>query len=294
MRVLIFGPTGMLGHQLVREALNRNYQIWAVSRSTRWLDSKLTDMRWMRVNWVGGVDVSGSLEWVRDWIDECQPEVIVNAAGLVKQGPGGHDVSRLMPVNALFPRALQTMVLERATKIIHISTDCVYNGAKGFYRESDVPNALDWYGKSKILGEVVGPRCLTLRTSIVGPEIHSYRGLFEWFRGQGVKTVPGYTRAIFSGVSTVYLARLIWNLAEQFPNLEGLYHIATEPVSKYDLLQLIRDALRLETRIVPDDTVMCDRSLNAAKFFHATGIVPPPWPKMVYDLLESSPREARS
>ncbi|PSR27344.1 MAG: SDR family NAD(P)-dependent oxidoreductase [Sulfobacillus thermosulfidooxidans] len=288
MRVMIFGPTGMLGHQLLKEAINRDYQIWALSRSKPVSSFAAEALSHVNVQWITPIDAIKHRDAIDEWIGEIHPDVMVNAAGLVKQAPGGEDMAELLPINALFPRALQIMALKWKTKLIHVSSDCVFDGQRGFYHETDVPNAHDAYGQSKILGEVLGPYCLTLRTSIVGPELSTKRGLYEWFRHQAPGRVHGFTRSIFSGVSTVYLAHLIWDVAEQYPHLEGLFHVATEPISKYDLLVLIRDTLNLRIRIIPDSTVFCNRSLNPRKFFEATGIMPPPWQEMVYDLARSS------
>ncbi|MCL4496384.1 MAG: sugar nucleotide-binding protein [Firmicutes bacterium] len=294
MRVIIVGPTGMLGHQLLAEALKRHYEIWALSRSMPVLALADAVQHFTNLHWISGIDAAAHPEQIQLWMAKSNAEVIVNAAGLVKQAPKGDDMTRLLAINARFPRALEIMVSNRNTQLIHISSDCVFDGKRGFYRESDVPDTQDDYGKSKILGEVTGRHCLTLRTSIVGPEIRTRQGLFEWFRHSEGERVQGYTRSIFSGVSTFYLSRLLWDLAEQFPGLEGLYQVATEPISKYELLLLIRSALNLHITVDPDDQVVCNRSLSPQKLYEATGFLPPPWQHMLQDFKRLSGLVLRS
>jgi dTDP-4-dehydrorhamnose reductase len=171
-----------------------------------------------------------------------------------------------------------------AARLIHISTDCVFSGRKGHYSESDVADAEDLYGRSKFLGEVSYEGCLTLRTSMIGRELDTSHGLLEWFLSQEGKAVPGYTRAIFTGFTTNALAEIIAQIITHYTAMHGIWHVASEPISKFDLLSLVKEIYGLHIHIEPDDTVKTDRSLNADQFRRATGLTPPSWPDMVQQM----------
>jgi dTDP-4-dehydrorhamnose reductase len=172
-----------------------------------------------------------------------------------------------------------------------VSTDCVFSGRKGGYRESDPSDAEDFYGKSKFLGEVAYPNTITLRTSIIGHELQSAHGLIDWFLAQQ-RECSGYRRAIFSGVPTVVLARIIRDVVIPLPELYGVYHVAAHPISKYELLRLVAEAYGKRIEIVPDDQVVIDRSLNAERFFAATGYAPSDWPELIRSMHDY--RQARA
>jgi dTDP-4-dehydrorhamnose reductase len=209
-----------------------------------------------------------------------RPSVVVNCIGLVKQLAQADDPLSALPINALLPHRLARLCGLVGARFVHISTDCVFNGRKGSYLESDPSDAEDLYGRSKYLGEVAYPHSITLRTSIIGHELSSAHGLVGWFLAQE-GTVKGYRKAIFSGLPTVELSRIVRDVVLPQPELSGLYHVAAEPIAKYDLLQLVRDAYGKTIAIEPDDGVSIDRSLNAERFRKATGYVAPPWPELV-------------
>jgi dTDP-4-dehydrorhamnose reductase len=172
-----------------------------------------------------------------------------------------------------------------------VSTDCVFSGSQGNRRETDIPDPVDLYGRSKLLGEVDGPPALTLRTSVIGHERTGHRSLVDWFLSQA-GNVPGYTEAIYSGITTVEFARLLRSIVLPRPELTGLYHVASTPISKYDLLRLIGEVYGFRGRVVPSDRVTCDRSLSADAFFAAAGYRPPSWPAMISELHTRRRREA--
>jgi dTDP-4-dehydrorhamnose reductase len=185
----------------------------------------------------------------------------------------------------MLPHRLARLCALAGARLVHISTDCVFNGRAGNYRESDISDAEDLYGKSKFIGEVAYPHAITLRTSIIGHELASAHGLVGWFLQQRGK-VNGYRRAIFSGLPTVELARVIRSVILPRPDLSGLYHVASTPISKLELLQLVASAYGTSVEIEPDDRVAIDRSLNADRFREATGYVAPPWPVLVGQMQE--------
>ena len=167
--------------------------------------------------------------------------------------------------------------------MFHISTDCVFSGNKGNYTEADIPDAQDIYGRTKLLGEISRSNCLTIRTSVIGRDSTSTKGLLEWFLKREGK-VTGYKNAIYSGFTTQALAQIIGDLIAHYPDLEGLYQIASEPISKYDLLTKIRDAMHLAHEIIAFDTPVCDRSLDATAFVERTNYLIPTWDEMIAEL----------
>jgi dTDP-4-dehydrorhamnose reductase len=280
MRVVVLGATGMLGHKLWQVCRDR-FDTWAVGRTTcgEYARYGLFDPD----HFMGGVDVFDFDSIVRAFA-VLRPKVVVNCIGIVKQLPTAKDPVASLTVNSLFPHRLAALCQATGARLIHISTDCVFSGKKGMYTEEDIPDAGDLYGRTKYLGEVGGPGCLTLRTSIIGRELRTSNGLVEWFLSNRGGKVRGYTRAIFSGLTTLALARVIANVMEQHPQLQGIYHVSSEPISKYELLCLLREAFRVEVEIEPYPAVQVDRSLDSSRFREATGFIPQTWSEMIQEL----------
>lgn len=228
---------------------------------------------------ITGVDVTNQDSLVKLFA-EVKPDVVINCVGLVKQLAEVDDPLIALPINAMLPHQLAHLCGVYGARLVHISTDCVFSGTKGNYLETDVSDANDLYGKSKYLGEVDYSHAVTLRTSIIGHELQSAHGLIGWFLSQK-QQCKGYTKAIFSGLPTVALAQIIRDFVIPNPALSGVYHVAAEPISKYDLLSLVADVYGKAINIVPDDHVVIDRSLNAEKFKHATGYTAPKWPELI-------------
>lgn len=214
-------------------------------------------------------------------MDAIQPNFTVNCIGTVKQSAEAEDPVISISVNALFPHRLVELCRSTGCRLIHLSTDCVFSGRKGTYTENDAADAEDLYGRTKLLGEVGSPGCLTIRTSMIGRELETSRGLIEWFLGQEGKTVNGYRRAVFSGFTTNALAEIISWIITEHPDLYGIWHVASEPISKFDLLSMVKRTYGLNIHIEPYDTVICDRSLNAEKLRQATGFSSPSWHDMI-------------
>ena len=191
-----------------------------------------------------------------------------------------NDPLQAVPINTLLPHKLARLCQLSGARLVHMSTDCVFSGNKGGYCESDAPDANDLYGRSKYLGEVDYPHAITLRTSIIGQELHSTHGLIDWFLSQQGKC-NGYTRAIFSGVPTFILAQIIRDIVIPNLKLHGIYHVAARPISKYDLLKLVAQVYDKSIEIIADDRLVIDRSLNADKFREETGYVTPEWEEMI-------------
>jgi dTDP-4-dehydrorhamnose reductase len=228
-----------------------------------------------------GIDVT-DFRQLSDRIEHAKPNVIINAVGMVKQLNGAKDPAVSIELNALLPHRLAELCERIGARLIHVSTDCVFSGDRGGYTESDPPDAQDLYGRSKLLGEVDLPNAITLRTSIIGHELDEVNShsLIGWFLNQK-GTVNGFRRAVFSGLPTVELARVIRDHVLVQPSLHGLYHVAAEPINKFDLLQLVAGAYGKTISLQPCDVPVVDRSLNASRFRNATGYTAPSWPDLV-------------
>lgn len=276
-RVLVMGASGMLGNAVLRLfAQSPGYSAMASARSTAVLPLLSKELR-SRV--ICGVDVENANSLVR-LFGATQPDVVINCIGVVKQLAEADDPLSAIPINALLPHRLARLCEVAGARLIHVSTDCVYAGTKGMYREEDTSDAQDLYGRSKYLGEVDYPHAVTLRTSIIGHELNSAHGLIAWFLAQQ-GSVKGFTRAIFSGLPTVELARVMRDFVIPQPALCGLYHVSAEPITKYDLLRLVAQAYGKSIDIVPDDRMVIDRSLDSTRFRNCTGYALAAWPELV-------------
>jgi dTDP-4-dehydrorhamnose reductase len=229
---------------------------------------------------VSGVDAS-DFESLRVRLREWQPDVIVNCVGLIKQRDAAKSAVPSITINSLLPHRLAETAAEWGGRIIHFSTDCVFSGRKGMYTEDDPSDAGDLYGRSKFLGEVEAHNAVTLRTSIIGRELAAHRSLLDWFLSRNGTTVRGFRRVIYSGITTNEMASVVARIISDCPRLHGRFHVTSEPISKYELLSLIRRAYDLDITIEPDDEEVCDRSMRGDRFASATGWRAPVWPEMV-------------
>lgn len=277
MRLLVLGASGMLGNTMIRVLAERGgHDVVGTVRS-----AYVTGLfpRRIATSLLTGIDVDNEDALVGVF-ERFPPDAVINCVGLIKQLAGADDPLRAVPLNALLPHRLARLCDIAGARLIHISTDCVFSGDKGGYQETDFADARDLYGMSKYLGEVHAPHAITLRTSVIGHALDSSYGLIDWFLAQK-QQCPGFTRAIFSGLPTVVLARLIRDVILPDGDLHGLYHVAAEPISKYDLLQLVCRVYGKKIEISPDDGLVIDRSLNAGCFRAATGYTAPRWPELV-------------
>jgi dTDP-4-dehydrorhamnose reductase len=281
MRILVLGVSGMLGSTLYKYlSLNSSHDVVGTIRSP---DNITKFPRGLRAGLVSGVDVL-STDSLEALLVQTRPDVVINCVGLIKQHKTVDDPLQVLPVNSLLPHRLAAITALAKARLIHISTDCVFSGKMGSYTETDVSDASDLYGKSKYIGEVYDKgHVLTIRTSIIGHELCSNHSLLDWFLSQRA-TVKGYRRAIFSGLPTFELARVICDFILPHANLHGLYHVAAEPINKYDLLNLIAEVYSKKIDIIPDDEVQIDRSLRAEKIFHAVGYRAPLWPDLISEM----------
>jgi dTDP-4-dehydrorhamnose reductase len=277
-RILILGITGMLGHTLFARLSQRDdLDVYGTARSagglSKWFSAAMLENARTGVS---AEDFGSIVQTVAD----IQPDIVINAIGIVKQLPAAKDPLKVIAINALLPHRIALLCKAAEARLIHISTDCVFSGEKGRYIEDDIADAVDLYGRTKLLGEVVYPHCITLRTSIIGHELKGKHGLAEWFLAQE-GTVRGFSRVMYSGLPTVELARVIADYVIPSEGLNGLYHVSSNPISKYDLLRLIADRYRKSIVIEPEARPSLDRTLDSTLFRRSTGYTPPEWSELV-------------
>jgi dTDP-4-dehydrorhamnose reductase len=294
MKVVVLGVGGMLGHKVL-DRLSGRFTLIGTLRD----QSALPVVRRAIGPAVLERIVSGAnaleFESVSALLARLRPQAVINCIGIVKQRDEARNAARSIRVNSLFPHLLADFCVERNIRLIHVSTDCVFSGRAGNYAESDLPDPPDLYGRSKLLGEVNREGCLTLRTSIVGWELQPGKSLLEWFAAQRGRRIEGYRQAIYSGLATSTLADLIGDLIENWPGLSGLYHVASSPISKYDLLVGLRRALDWQDiEIVPNDEFRIDRSLDGSQFEARTGWRAPGWDEMIATLSKEWPAYERA
>ncbi len=288
MRILVLGGNGMLGHKLV-ERLQNNFEVFTTVRSKSSAIGLMKIFDGRRIFENVEADILNSVQTV---VERLKPNVIINCIGIIKQLPTSKDVVKTLRVNSIFPHLLQELSQNYNARLVTISTDCVFNGQTGNYRETDISDAADLYGKSKNLGEVAAENCLTVRTSIIGRELETAHSLVEWFLSSDGGKVKGFSKAIYTGFPTIVLADIIKNLIENFPRLSGLYHVSSEPINKYDLLCLIKEAYKLEIRIEKDEEFQIDRSLNSDKFRKEVNWHPQGWREMI-EMMANDPTPYR-
>ncbi|MBL4774788.1 MAG: SDR family oxidoreductase [Mariprofundus sp.] len=280
MKILILGGDGMLGHQLLKSWSDK-HDVWVTLRGDQgcYVCYGLFD----KANAFYGVDVR-DFEAVESVVSNFHPEAIVNAVGIVKQRDEAQDAILSLEVNALLPHRLSVLCGQIGARLIHLSTDCVFSGMAGMYTEDDFEDARDLYGRSKLMGEVHDAHAVTLRTSIIGLELARNTSLIEWFLAQSGQ-IKGYTRAIYSGFTTMEMARIIEHVLTSHTDISGLWHVASAPISKYDLLCKLSVLMgRSDIQLLPEPGFFCQRSLDAARFNKKMAYQPPSWDDMLEEL----------
>lgn len=279
MRVLVLGADGMLGHELTRTLVAAGHLVVA---TTRRAPDSLTMERLAGAQIFPGVDARMH-DTVTSVLAEARPAAVLNCVGIVKQRAEARHAVESIRINSLFPHQLANLCTAAAARLVHMSTDCVFSGRVGNYTEDDIPDPVDLYGRSKLLGEVTAPGCLTLRMSIVGLELTRKGSLVEWFLRQEGR-VDGWTKAGYSGLTTMELSRIVVRLLEDWPDVDGLWQISSDRITKYDLLVMLRDALGRKVEIVPDPRVSLDRTLDSRRLRDAVKYEPPSWQSMASEL----------
>jgi dTDP-4-dehydrorhamnose reductase len=283
--ILVTGAHGTLGH-VVCSTLSRKHRVIGTCRGPREAYAALDCLQAPTFSLIDRVDLTDP-QAMAERLPGKGISVVINCAGLIKQRPAANEPMTVMQINALMPLRLARWCDAHGARLIHISTDCVFSGRRGGYRESDTPDPADLYGLSKLLGEVGTSPHLTLRTSFIGPQLSGQEGLLAWFLAQR-GTVKGFAKAIFSGLTTAAFAQVLERIVDGPLPLAGLYHVASQPISKYALLCEIERRMRRGITIVRDDAMECDRSLDGHRFVNASGITVPDWDEMLDALCDAA------
>ena len=284
MKILILGSDGMLGHKLYH-VLAKTFDVAGTIRGEYASLARYGFFR--KPDIIPNVDAQ-VISTIKEAINKSKPDVAINCVGILKSLKEAQNRLASTWVNALFPHQLYQICSGQNIRLIHISTDCVFSGKKGNYTETDPSDAEDIYGKTKYLGEVIEEGALTIRTSIIGRELATTNNLIEWFLSNQGGKINGFTNAIFSGFPTICFAKIIANILAQEQKLSGVYHISSEPISKYKLLTLIRDKMGSNVEIKKYPHYQCDRSLNSSLYQNKTGFKPRSWEDMIDDFVSDA------
>lgn len=278
--VLVVGSTGLIGSTVFRYlSANDNFSVFGTIRSP---SGKRFFSPSQSAKLITEIQASSHHKW--NYIfKKIKPDVVINCLGITKHLEGGNDPLVTIPINAYFPHYLNTLCQEYCARLVHISSDCVFSGSRGSYSEDEDPDAEDFYGRSKALGEITQGPGVTLRTSTIGHELNTALGLLDWFLGQK-GSCQGFKGAFFSGVSTIELAKIIEQYVLPNPQLQGLYHVGAHKISKFDLLTQIAREYGKKIEIIPNVTFKIDRSLDSSRFYDATGYKPPSWKQLIKEM----------
>jgi dTDP-4-dehydrorhamnose reductase len=280
MRIIILGGTGMLGHTLSEHLSSRFPDTYVTIRKGRREYGKGILLESDKV--IEHIDVM-DFRMLEGALRAIRPDVILNCIGITKRREEPQNPIPSIILNAMLPHKLVKLAADVNAKLIHFSTDCVFDGRTGRYTDDAPTNATDLYGRTKALGEVAGNSVLTLRSSFIGTELREGTELLEWFLSQK-NAVRGFKNAIYSGLTTLELCRVIEKLLLDYPDAFGLYNVSSEPINKFDLLRLIGEKMHRSVEIIPDESFHCDRSLDSERFRRDFGYTPPTWTKMVEEL----------
>lgn len=287
-KLLILGATGMLGHCLFRHYVDDDrFDVYGTIRKSRGGKEWVGPTHKKRLQ--AGVDV-GHWETVVRVVETVKPDIVINAIAMIDQSKISADPLSAIAINAQLPHQLAVLCHEAGARLVHISTDGVFDGKKGMYTEEDKINIADAYGMTKFLGEVSDKHCVTLRTSIIGHTLVGKIGLVEWLLAQNTR-VRGYSKVIYSGFPTVELARIISDYVISNDGLSGVYHVSSEPISKYELLKMIASRYGKQIEIDPDNALVLNRSLDSSRFRSTTGYHPPSWEKMIEQMYQDYMKE---
>ncbi|MEP7146167.1 MAG: SDR family oxidoreductase [bacterium] len=281
-KVLILGGAGLLGHKAY-QILSKEFETYVTFRS---FDDKLKNKKIFDENRIFSNVNAFEIELIRKIITGLQPDVVLNCIGVIKQHKESLHHKLSIYINSLFPHLLSEICEDTNSKLIHISTDCVFSGRTGNYTEHDLSDAEDLYGKSKYLGEIDYGNTLTLRTSFIGHELFNNLSLADWFLSHEGKSVHGYTNAIFTGFPTITLCNELIRIIKSHFELKGLYNISSEKITKHELLKLINKIYRSNIVIKPFKDFYCDRSLDSGKYVNGTNFKPKGWEEMITEMYE--------
>ena len=278
MKILILGGDGMIGHKIAQALDAQNQEVIVSIRKKRNTTLKAFPEG---INIIFNDFIKDN---ILDLLDKVNPDVIINSIGITMRRGVAENISDTIYLNSFFPHQLSNWALAFKKRLIHFSTDCVFSGSEGSYLEDTTPDALDYYGKTKGLGEINSKSSLTIRSSMIGPELFNKTELFEWIINNKGKEIKGFSKALYSGVTTVYMAKLVAEIIKNHKNLNGIYNVASKPISKFELLHLINNNFDFGLIINENKTVISNKTLNASKLEKEIGLQPPSWDELIFEL----------
>ncbi len=284
MRLLILGSTGLLGNTITKYFFEKSsFQTFAAVRDIAKL--KFFKKKYHRNFLV--IENILDYEEIERKIKIIKPDILINCLGVTNKEllTNSDQIENFITINSLFPYRIQRICADLGARLIHFSTDCIFSGNKGFYSEKDIPDPYDLYGRSKLLGELDFENTLTIRKSVIGHELSTKKGLLEWFLDQE-SFVQGYKNAIFSGITVLELAKLINKYIIPREDLKGILNISANPISKFDLLNIIADVYNKKIEIIPNESIKINRSLNGSQFNKLTGYKTNSWPLLIKSMYE--------
>ena len=280
-KIFVLGATGMLGHKMC-QVLSGADEFYVYGGLRGRAEAVKALPFFQDTDLVGGLDVN---DWGRakDSIANLKPDVIVNCVGLTTRKIDPAASAQVVELNALLPHRLAHLATDLGARMIHFSTDCVFQGGAGPYAVDHPKDAQDLYGMSKALGEVDAPGCLTIRSSIVGREIRGFTEFFEWIFSQKGQGVSGFTKALYNGLTTKFMAELVRDLILQSPDIRGILQIGSQPASKAQLIQQVSDIFDLGITVNSVDQGK-DKTLQTQVAQQDIGFQPPTWAELISDL----------
>lgn len=284
MRLLILGATGLLGNTIAKYFFDKTgFQTFATLRHNSKLD--LFEKKYHPKLTI----IENILDYAETEkkIKNIQPDLLINCIGKTNKEilKNFNKFEEFININSLLPHRLQNICTDSGIRLIHLSTDCIFSGRKGFYSEEDIADPADIYGRSKLLGELDYGNTLTIRKSVIGHELLTKKGLLEWFLDQN-NSIQGYKNVIFSGITVLELAKLIEKYIIPKKDLKGILNISGESISKFDLLKIIADIYKKKIYIIPNEVIKVNRSLNGSRFNKLTGYRVKSWPLLIKDMYE--------
>lgn len=271
MKILVLGSTGLLGHALMR-SLRDQYDVTGTIRGK----NNLTTTNVIEVK-----DLTNPHE-LRLCFDKVNPDVVINCLSL--KDINAASLLKLKEIFVNVPHYISSLCEIQGSKFINISSDGVFSGERGNYSEDDLPDPIDNYGYCKLMGETIGINDLVIRTSMIGHSFNRSQGLIDWFVKQKECTL--FKNVFFSGLTTNELAKVIKNFVLQNQDINGLYHIAASPISKFELLSHVQKIYNLDIQINIDEQNRSNRSLDSKKFSKLTGYIAPSWECMINTMKE--------
>ncbi|MEA9598545.1 SDR family oxidoreductase [Polynucleobacter sp. AP-Sanab-80-C2] len=277
MKVLVLGANGMLGNEIFQAiSKSNNIDSYGTLRHSNLLNQFAPELS---AKLIDGVEAS-NLEGVRKILRSLLPEKVINCIAINHFDRTRDQIDAAYKINVLLPHFLAKECRKIGSRLIHISTDGVFSGIKGGYSEFDIPDPIDEYGLQKLQGEVYYENCITLRTSMIGHSLNGQSGLLDWFLGQQ-DFCKGYINAMFSGLPTIEIANIIKDIIIPDASLTGLYHLSADPISKYEVLELIASEYEKKIELIADNSFTINRTLDSSKFKLHTGYTAPSWEKLI-------------